>query len=245
MKKGFFTLISANLYYQKWEGKRKLDTLDKIASLSRNETIYCFQEVTSQMRNDIQALLMSTHLLFYSITNAEHDFGLLTCVPHKYESVELKDLYRYVQRPNGWAPGCMAILVNYNMLIVNIHVSEAKEMICFSLAEYLSTARKFVICGDFNSFPDAGGVELIQNMQRLSGSYEASSVIIDSKDPKRRILKTFKPYPEDMGVPIDTMDYHLDHILVKGLDTEGLVKGHVDTIGRCSDHMMLEVGIKF
>lgn len=168
----------------------------------------------------------------------------MTLVPHCFEAkIQTTD---FVSRPEGWVPGCQILILTnpVNICIINQHAStkrEAREMSCTSIAERYGLFARLIWCGDFNSFPDAGGIELLHNMQRLSGAYEVTSVILDAKDPLTRIIKTFEPYPDDAFMPKGQLvPFALDHILAKGI-THDIAQGHSDTLGTCSDHMLIQM----
>lgn len=191
-------------------------------------TVFCFQEVIeNQSLVDVSALLGQSHHLFY-VKTSPRNMGILTAIPKHFTNVKVLD-DSMIERPADWFPGYSLISFCHaekTIVIVNTHAStkqSAREMICKSLAKEIRRLRDtkqadiFLWCGDFNAFPDAGGVELFYELQELVGMVDATSIIVSPRDPAKRVLTTFKAYPDDAFMPSGPLlPYHLDHILVSG-----------------------------
>lgn len=191
-------------------------------------TVFCFQEV---MENDSLAdltfLLENSHHLFYSRTSPRN-MGTLTAIPKYFTEVKQLD-NSMIERPTGWFAGSSLVSFKHagrTVVVINTHAStkqSAREMICKSLAKEIRRLRDakeadiFLWAGDFNAYPDAGGVELFYELQQLSGMVDVTSVIVSPNDSTKRVLTTFKAYPDDAFMPTGPLfPYHLDHILVSG-----------------------------
>lgn len=83
--------------------------------------------------------------------------------------------------------------------------------------------QKWIIAGDFNSFPDARGEEQIAQLSHTSNTYEASAYARYKTDNKPA-LKSFKHYPYDPVPPeVAALPGKLDHILVFGFVSRSAV----------------------
>jgi hypothetical protein len=265
-----FTLVTWNIYYgpfknvdHQWDGlewparrEKVLAEIDKL-QMDRN-VVFCLQEVSeSGSLPDITKSLERTHHIEY-LQTSPLKIGVLTAIPKTFEIYSMSMDTSRIQRPEGWFPGYILSMFSPPVgedefhpdpiLLINMHAStkaSAREMICRSMTDeinYLkSLSQKNILwCGDFNSFPDAGGVELFYDLQRRAGLYEATSVMVSAYDPSERVLKTFQPYPDDQFMPkTPLLPYHLDHILLGGDFNHGSPKCHNRADG--SDHFPVEL----
>lgn len=107
--------------------------------------------------------------------------------------------------------------------LINVHLPmqaeerEAALAKLYSVRKINSQIHNWVIGGDFNSFPDQGGSELLLKFNARMGTYSASEFAHSCSRPTQLAKKTFWPYPYDY-VPEQAlaMDGKLDHILVNG-----------------------------
>jgi endonuclease/exonuclease/phosphatase family metal-dependent hydrolase len=218
-------------------------------------TIFCYQEVMhDQSLVDLTALAAKSHHLFY-VQTSPRNMGILTAIPNYFTDIKVLD-DSMIERPAGWYPGYSIISCKHagkTIIVVNTHAStkqSAREMICKSLAKEIRRLRNekaadiFLWAGDFNAFPDAGGVELFYELQQLAGMTDATSVIVSPHNPAKRVLTTFKAYPDDAFMPTGPLlAYHLDHILVSGDCTYGPPTCDNSTDG--SDHYPVKLLLKF
>lgn len=235
-----------------WPARRN-DVMSQIEKLHafNPATIFCFQEVIAdQSLVDITSLLEKSHHLFY-VQTSPRNMGILTAIPrHCGDVVVLDD--SMIEKPDGWFPGYSLISFRYadkTIVVVNTHSStkqSAREMVCKSLAGEISRLRRieqadvFLWSGDFNAFPDVGGVELFYVLQQLSGMVDATSVIVSAQDSTKRVLTTFKPYPDDQYMPSEPLlSYHLDHILVSGNCIYGPPR--CEELAKGSDHFPVKL----
>ena len=111
----------------------------------------------------------------------------------------------------------MAICVDKKIVFVNMHLpmnSDFRLPQSNHVAKYIkSIDMAALITGDMNTFPDGFGPKQIYDFQRISGSYEATSIIRSKTNSKVRVLKTFSPYPYDK-VPKNIIPLNLYHILI-------------------------------
>lgn len=181
--------------------------------------------------------------------------GIMTAIPKHFTDVKMLDS-SMIERPVGWLPGYSLISfchAGQTAVVINTHAStkqSAREMICKSLAMEIRRLRDakqadiFLWAGDFNAFPDAGGVELFYQLQNLTGMVDATSVIVMPHDSTKRVLTTFKAYPDDAFMPTGPLlEYHLDHILVSGGCTYGPPTCDETTKG--SDHFPVKLLLNF
>lgn len=217
-------------------------------------TVFCFQEVVrDQSLIDLTGLLGKSHHLFY-VQTSPRDMGILTAVPKHFDDVVVRD-DSMIERPVGWFPGYSIISFKHagkTIVVVNTHAStkqSARGVICKSLAKEICQLRDakaadvFLWAGDFNAFPDAGGVELFYELQQSSRMVDATSVIVSPHDPAKRVLTTFKAYPDDAFMPTGPLlAYHLDHILVSGDCTYG--PPTCDDATKGSDHFPVKLLLK-
>lgn len=241
-----------------WPARRNTvtGTITICHAMQPHPTIFCFQEVMEEHSLvDLTALLGKSHHLFY-VKTSPHNMGILTAVPKHFTDVVVLD-DSMIERPAGWFPGYSIISCkhdNKTIIVVNTHAStkqSAREMICMSLAKEIrrlqfNTLEADILlwAGDFNAFPDAGGVELFYQLQNLAGMVDATSVIVSPHDSTRRVLTTFKAYPDDAFMPTGPLlSYHLDHILVSGDCTYG--PPTCDETTRGSDHFPVKLLLNF
>lgn len=241
---------------QEWPARRYDVTLqiETLRLFEKAATVFCFQEVTmDQSLPDLTALLNKSHHLFFTQTSPRR-MGILTAIPKHYENVKL--IYdSMIEKPEGWLPGYSLVSFGYmdqTIVVVNTHAStkrDAREMVCRSLANEISRLRRFGLadtflwCGDFNSFPDVGGVELFYELQQLAGMVDATSIMVSSENSLERVLTTFKAYPDDSFMPTGPLlPYHLDHILVSGDVTYSSPQCMVNAKG--SDHYPIKLLLK-
>ena len=264
-----FTLVTWNVYcgpfsnvngewdFLEWPA-RKEAVLHQLKELMKGrDVVFCLQEVTEEgSLPDITGLLKETHALTF-VQSSPRKLGLLTAIPLHFKIDNMSLDTSGIERPEGWFPGYIIsqFICGQDKLItlVNMHAStkaSARTMICNGMVKeinYLRNCRpssNVLWCGDFNSFPDAGGIELFYELQRGSGMYEATSTIISASNPTERVLKTFEPYPDDPFMPKHPLlPFHLDHILVSGRVSHGPAICHNKAIG--SDHFPVELTLQF
>lgn len=241
-----------------WPARRDAVTTEIVLchGMQPHPTVFCFQEVMEEHSLvDLTNLLGNSHHLFY-VKTSPRNMATLTAIPKYFTNVKMLDS-SMIERPAGWFPGCSIVSFEHDgktVVVVNSHAStkqSAREMICMSLAKEIrrlqfNTLEADIVlwAGDFNAFPDAGGVELFYQLQNLACMVDATSVIVSPHDATKRVLTTVKAYPDDAFMPTGPLlPYHLDHILVSGDCTYGPPTCDETTKG--SDHFPVKLQLKF
>jgi endonuclease/exonuclease/phosphatase family metal-dependent hydrolase len=109
----------------------------------------------------------------------------------------------------------------YNTYIISVHFPMGRAE-RFSHVRQLAKEQlksesypSLIVGGDFNSFPDDGGYEQMQELNYELDTYNATSYALNSNDGELT-LKSFAPYPFDpIPKKAESMIGKLDHILVR------------------------------
>ena len=210
-------------------------------------TIFCLQEVMPEYMGDI----LDTFKEYHCHTQKVHPNGrqIITLVPEKYTSKRIE-----VRRPSEKHRQVFLVtsimIKEKKIILYNTHFPMGLEWRHDFTDELVNLLDKFtdipnVVVGDFNTFPDEWGIE--QSLQiQLKGNVVDVTQYMEDVETKKRVLKTFSPYPYDK-VPINIEPYNLDHIYVRKICTER-VQVHFlkqlewnDVMYSLSDHAMLSI----
>jgi len=127
---------------------------------------------------------------------------------------------------------CMTCLEIGDTMLVNIHSPMAlkiRTMVTEQLSTYSQKYKKMLVCGDFNTFSDAGGAEQVQKICE-------STNLINYNDE----IPTFRAFPYDK-FQSTCPPMPLDHVFYKGLSQPtGLQK-----FGQDKDLVSDNVSIEF
>jgi endonuclease/exonuclease/phosphatase family metal-dependent hydrolase len=205
--------------FEKYDWKHRKDRVIQFL-LSHVGAIFCLQEATEESIADICSVFDATHTHH---SKKVHPAGryLLTLIPGQYVTSHItlpvlegfRDCWDCFMIDWTFITNVHLPMAAKYRLPLSSHITASVETLCRSCADPHS-----IILGDWNSFPDEQGYEQVMSIQ--TGTHrEATSVILDAIDPKKRILATFQPFPYDI-IPDhpNRYTYHLDHIFVSNLE---------------------------
>ncbi len=210
-----------------WEARRDA-VVDVLRRNCGPTTVACIQEATQESMGDLVRLLFqpATYIVHSAMTNPGHGgMYAFTAVPRTLASVVIQCA---IAPPPGGAdmraPWCVVWMTirgtSQDFVVCNTHMPMGdKYRLPLSLHLATELARTpthdfLVVCGDMNTFPDAGGYEQVRSMlMACPGLYDATSLMVSPTG--ERALTTFKPFPFDDGMPANVIPYNLDHIMVR------------------------------
>jgi len=204
-----FSLTNRLPYLEKWiEQQLKKATLP---------VIFAFQEVMPESRLSLEELLEETHNSYLTQT---HPIGrsIMIFIPRELKSHEYlddtmttldgKDLDRHVylgvviENLNLFITGHLPMDEKYR----DIYIDQLSKII--QKTSLNTSIKNKIVCGDFNPFPDAGGIFQRWKLQLESGLCDLST-FLESEDRKTLVIKTFEGYPYDK-IPDGVLPSNLD-----------------------------------
>jgi len=249
-----------------WEN-RKDKLLSYYAEIIQKDipTIFCLQEVMPEYTDDIKKVFKGYNWYAQQV----HPTGrqIVTLIPKEFTSERIKvpkisENHRQVflaisvrikentfMLYNAHFPMGLKWRVDFTNQLVNILRPPTSIPSVAELENLLKSPTGTIVIGDFNTFPDAWGVEQSLEIQ-IYGNVVDATQYMEDVETKKRVLKTFSPYPYDK-VPANVEPYNLDHIYIRYFRTER-VQVHFlkelewnNVMYSLSDHAMLSTKLIF
>ncbi len=235
--------------YENFSIKNRISKITKLIS-EQNADVIFLQEIHESVKNQLNELYNKNYILTWLQHSSRGGCCYNLVAINKTYIFECDNLTRifpsYINEYKGNKEliSCITAVQTNEITFINVHSPMAKN-IRFRINKLLKTvtnAEKVLICGDFNTFPDVGGLDQIKDLCVLNhvSHYECSKL-------------TFRAYPYDIFESY--MDpAPLDHIFYKGinvmnvekissiLDNDLCVKNESFFI---SDHYMMVFDINF